>query len=185
MNTSPVKVLALSGSLRAASTNTLLLRAAARLAPSGVTIELFEGIGELPHFNPDLEDAPSAAVTAWKCAVSSADALLISTPEYAHGLPGSFKNALDWLVGGIEMVGKPVALLNPSPWSVHAPAALAEILRTMSAEVIPSAAIAVTLRGAQPPGFDPTLEPSLAQPIRAGLAALAAAVRMHRSTAAV
>jgi chromate reductase len=136
-----MRVLAISGSLRASSSNTLLLRAAAELAPEGVEVVMYDGLGELPHFNPDLDkalDDPDlpAQVREIRTLVGDADALLISSPEYAHGVPGSLKNALDWLVGGSEMPGKPVALLNASPRSTHAQASLAETLRTMSAEVV-------------------------------------------------
>jgi NAD(P)H-dependent FMN reductase len=138
---SAVRILAISGSLRASSSNTLLLKAAASLAPHGVAVVMYHGLGDLPHFNPDLDkalDDPDlpAQVRDLRTQVAGADALLISTPEYAHGVPGSLKNALDWLVGGSEMPGKPVALLNASPRSVHAQASLAETLRTMSADVV-------------------------------------------------
>lgn len=136
-----MRVLAISGSLRASSSNTLLLVAAAELAPEGVEVVMYHGLGELPHFNPDLDralDDPDlpAQVRDLRTRVGSADALLISSPEYAHGVPGSLKNALDWLVGGSEMPGMPVALLNASPRSTHAQASLAETLRTMSADVV-------------------------------------------------
>lgn len=98
-----IRLLALSGSLRARSSNGALLEAAALLAPAGMRIEPFAGIGALPHFNPDLEaGALPDAVRALRERVGAADGLLISCPEYARGIPGSFKNALDWLVGGPE-----------------------------------------------------------------------------------
>jgi chromate reductase, NAD(P)H dehydrogenase (quinone) len=132
-----VKLLALSGSLRAASSHTALLEAARRLAPTGVEIDLWLGLANLPHFNPDLDEDDEArlpaAVRELRRLVGSADGLLLSTPEYAHGLPGSFKNALDWLVGSTEFPGKIVAVISPSARSVHAPEQLREILSTMSA----------------------------------------------------
>ena len=94
-----IKILALSGSLRAASTNSMLLRAVAKLAPAGIEVLVFQGLGELPLFNPDLEAQPPANVTTFFQAVAEADALLIASPEYAHGVSGTIKNALDWLVG--------------------------------------------------------------------------------------
>jgi len=147
-----MKILALSGSLRAASSNSTLLRAAVRLAPEGVGVVLYDGLGGLPHFNPDLDrtlDDPllPAAVRDLRQRVGEADALLICCPEYAHGVPGSFKNALDWLVGGSEMPGMPVALVNASPRSVHVQASLVEILRTMSAQVVPGSPFPIALSG--------------------------------------
>lgn len=142
------RILAISGSLRAQSTNTELLRAAILVPSTGTTVELYDGLGSLPHFNPDIEEtALPVAAAALRQQVGNADALIISTPEYAHGLPGSLKNALDWLVGGPEMVGKRVALWHASTWSTHAPAQLAEILRTMSADVVEDATVVLNLRG--------------------------------------
>ena len=93
-----MKILAISGSLRATSLNTVVLRAAGRLAPAGVAIELFEGIGGLPFFNSDLEgERLPRAVAEFRAAIGAADGLLISSPEYARGVSGVTKNALDWL----------------------------------------------------------------------------------------
>jgi NAD(P)H-dependent FMN reductase len=147
-----VKILAISGSLRAASSNTRLLRVAARLAPPDVEIVLYDELGTLPHFSPDLDrmlgdPALPAPVRTLRERVGAADGLLISSPEYAHGVPGSLKNALDWLVGGSEIPGMPVALINASPRSVHAQASLAEILRTMSARIVPGSPFTVPLSG--------------------------------------
>src|SRR5262245_51288966 len=112
-----LRLLALSGSLRAASINTTLLRAAAMLAPEGVEINVYGGLGELPHFNPDLEGTEPSTVKDFWAQVRTCDGMIISSPEYAHGIPGVLKNALDWLVGGEEFIGKPVALFNASPRS--------------------------------------------------------------------
>ena len=89
-----IKILALSGSLRAASINSMLLRAAAKLAPAGIEVSVFQGLGELPLFNPDLEAHPPPTVTPFFQAVAEADALLIASPEYAHGVSRTIKNAL-------------------------------------------------------------------------------------------
>lgn len=108
-------LLALSGSLRAASTNTALLRALARAAPGGLRVTLFEGLGDLPLFSPDREGPLTPGVVLdFAAAVAAADGLLISCPEYVHALPGAFKNALDWLVSRPELIAKPVALLHAS-----------------------------------------------------------------------
>ena len=113
--TPPVRLLLISGSLRAASTNTALLRTARALAPAGVEATLYTGLAELPHFNPDDDRAPlHPAVAALRTGVGQAGALLFCTPEYAGALPGSFKNLLDWLVGGEETSGKPAAWVNVS-----------------------------------------------------------------------
>jgi len=173
-----VHVLTLCGSLRAASSNRSLLCATERIAPANVVFEHFEGIGDLPHFNPDIETGPlPAAVATLRARVENADALLISCPEYARGIPGAFKNALDWLVGGHEFPGKPIALFNASPRASDAQAQLRLVLTTMSGRVVDEAAIAVALiaKGmeAEAIAADPVLRPR----IEAGLAALLSAVQ--------
>jgi len=143
-----MRVLAISGSLRAASINSALLRACARLAPAGMQVDVHEGLGTLPLFNPDLEATPPRAVRALRAAVAGADVLLLASPEYAHGVSGAMKNALDWLVGFEPFCGKPVAVPNASPRARHAHAALCETLRTMSAVLVDEAAVALPLLGA-------------------------------------
>jgi chromate reductase len=146
-----MKILAISGSLRAASLNSALLRAMARLANDDVQINIYEGIGDLPLFNPDIEASDPAAVAAFRGQIISADALLIASPEYAHGITGVMKNALDWMVSCEAFVHKPVAIINASPRATFADAALREIVTMMSAEIIEEASITVPIIGA---GFD-------------------------------
>jgi len=102
------RVLAISGSLRSQSSNTTVLRAVAMLAPPVVVVSIYDGIGKLPHFNPDLEETSGLAVLDFRQRLQESDAVLISSPEYAHGVPGVLKNALDWIVGSGELVNKPV-----------------------------------------------------------------------------
>jgi len=104
------------GSVRAGSTNGALLQTAASIAPSiGLDTDLYDGVGTLPHFNPDHDQDPlPPPVADLRTRIDRADALLICTPEYAGDLPGSFKNLLDWTVGGVETVGKPAAWINVS-----------------------------------------------------------------------
>ena len=146
---SPKRVLCLCGSLRRESANRAALEAARELAPASLRLELYSGMGELLLFSPDAEVDPlPPAVLDLREAVGRADALLIACPEYAHGVPGAFKNALDWLVGSLEFPGKPVALINASGrGSHHAQEALAEILRTMSATVLDDVSGTVPLPG--------------------------------------
>lgn len=112
---SAVTVLMVSGSLRAGSTNTALLQTAQAVAPDGVNAVLYVGLAHLPQFNPDDDHEPiHPAVADLRTALGRADALLFSTPEYAGALPGSFKNLLDWTVGGGGTYGMPAAWLNAS-----------------------------------------------------------------------
>jgi chromate reductase, NAD(P)H dehydrogenase (quinone) len=145
----PMRILAISGSLRALSSNKAALQAAALLAPPGVAIALYEGLGGLPHFNPDLDgDRPPLAIQTLRREIARSDGLLICSPEYAHGVAGALKNALDWLVSCVEFPGKAVALINTSARASHAHAQLREILATMSARLIEPASIVLAL----PPG---------------------------------
>lgn len=139
------QLLTLSGSLREASSNTSLLIAAERLAPAGVTMSRYHGMGELPHFNPDFETSLPPSVVALRADVGRAGGLLICCPEYARGIPGSFKNVLDWLVGDPDFHAKPVALFNASPRASAAQAALRLVLTTMSARIVEEASITMDL----------------------------------------
>ena len=136
-------IVAICGSLREGSSNSALLRAAASVAPAGTNVVFYTTLGELPHFNPDLDEegsTPPAEVQRLRELLISAEAILISSPEYAHGVPGSFKNMLDWLVSTGELVGKPVALLNASPaGGDYAQASIVETLRTMNWRVVAEA----------------------------------------------
>ena len=143
------RILAISGSLRAASINSALLRAAARLVPPGMSIELYRELGELPLFNPDIEATEPTAVVRLRSKIIAADAVLIASPEYAHGVTGVLKNALDWMVGNESFVNNPVALLNASPVSIHATASLKEIITVMSARIVEEASITLPLRGSR------------------------------------
>jgi NAD(P)H-dependent FMN reductase len=106
-------VLLLSGSLRRGSTNEAVLRTAQAAAPDRVRTVLYDGLETLPHFNPDDDTDPlPAQVVGLRTAIDEAAGILICTPEYAGTLPGSFKNLLDWTVGGTEIVGKPAAWVN-------------------------------------------------------------------------
>ena len=138
----PIIIAAISGSLRAASVNSAVLRAAARLAPADVSIQLLDDVRALPLFNPDLDNADAAEpVLAFRRKLVAADGVLIACPEYAHGVPGAMKNALDWVVASGELVNKPVALLNAAPRASIAQAALLETLTVMTATMIADASV--------------------------------------------
>lgn len=106
-----MRILAVCGSLQKHSANLDLLRTAVEVAPHGVEVLLFDGIRELPLFNPDTaDDQTPESVSAWRGALSACDAVLIASPEYGHSLPGALKNAIDWTIGSGEFYGKPVAI---------------------------------------------------------------------------
>ena len=180
-----MRILAVSGSLRAVSSNATALRAVARLAPDGVEIVPWAGLDGLPHFNPDLDDEqapPLPAVGAFRAALRAVDALLLSSPEYAHGVPGSLKNALDWVVGSGELVELPVALLVVAPHASFAQAQLVETLGVMSARLVSGAPFVADLSGRRgiteaEIAADPVLAPSLV----AMLAAIVRAIEARRA----
>ena len=179
-----MKILAISGSLRAVSSNTAVLRAAARLAPDGVEIVLFEGLASLPFFNPDLDgDTVPNTVAAFRRWVGEADGMLISSPEYARGVAGVLKNGLDWLVGSSEFPNKPVALINTSPRATHALAALTLTLETMSAQLVRDACVTLPLLGTASDEAAIVANAALAAPLREAVTRLAAAISSASSSA--
>lgn len=139
-----IKILALSGSLRAASYNTAAIKAMQMLAPSYVEITLFP-IGDLPLFNPDREGERIPSLEKLLGILKDSDGLIIASPEYAHGISGPMKNALDWLVSGVEFPYKPIMLINTSPRASHAQESLREVLRTMSGIVVENACLSIPL----------------------------------------
>jgi chromate reductase, NAD(P)H dehydrogenase (quinone) len=177
-----MKIIAISGSLRATSLNTAVLQAAGRLAPTGVTIEIFEGIGNLPFFNSDLDgDRLPREVAGFRAVIGTADGLLISSPEYARGVAGVMKNALDWLVGSFEFPNKPVALINTSPRATHALAALTVTLETMSARLVNDASITLPLLGTANDAESIAANAELAAPLRSALERYVRAIKTFAS----
>jgi NAD(P)H-dependent FMN reductase len=144
-------ILGISGSLREASSNTALLRALAATLPADARLETCEGLHTLPHFNPDDDiDPPPATVAEFRAHIERADGLVISSPEYAHGVPGVLKNALDWLVSSFEIIDKPIALIDAAEGTEFLRPALVETLRVMNTTLVESAFASVPLRGKKP-----------------------------------
>lgn len=142
-----MNILAVSGSLRTTSTNTNLLRAMAELAPPGTTVTLYNGLDDLPHFSPERDtDTPPDAVSQIRTLLRDADAIVICTPEYIHGMPGTLKNLLDWVVSSGEFVDTPVGALSASPSDTggsRAHESLVHTLDVMSAQVITDASFTI------------------------------------------
>jgi chromate reductase, NAD(P)H dehydrogenase (quinone) len=175
-----VKILAVSGSLRAGSSNRALLGALPLLVLPELEFTLRDPLDSLPFFNPDIELAgPPAAVERWRAEIHDHAALVISSPEYAHGVPGVLKNALDWLVGGVEIVGKPIAVIQTSLPSTTAHASLLEILRVMGGRVVPAASVAIQLRGRNLDERGIASDPGLSAVLRTAMNALADSAAEH------
>lgn len=161
-----VQILGVCGSLQQRSRNLDLLRTAAATAPPGVMVTIFDGLGDLPHFNPDLEATPGPAVARWRAALAASDAVLIACPEYGFSLPGVVKNAIDWVIGSGELERKIVATTAAS----HHPE---RGLRGLAALREPLTAVSATLVGGRPIARGPSFDDELA----ALLTALAATIR--------
>lgn len=178
-----MRLLAISGSLRAASTNTAALEALGLVAPAAVEVVVYRDLAALPAFNPDDDEegrvSPPAA--ALRALVRACDGLLIAAPEYAHGVPGALKNALDWLVASDAIPGKPVALLNTAPRAFHAQAALRETLATMAARLVPEAFVTLPLGGRTLSAAAIAADARLAERLREGIEALVAVMSEGRS----
>jgi len=142
------RLLLVTGSTRRASTNSAALRAAQELVPPGTETVLHEQLGELPQFDPDADHDPlPPAVVELRAAIAAATAVVFCTPEYAGTLPGSFKNLLDWTVGGAELYGKRAAWINvASPGrGGGAEETLATVLGYVGAEVMAASGARVTV----------------------------------------
>jgi chromate reductase len=183
----PIRILAISGSLRAASSNTALLGATRALAPEGVEITLYDGLATLPHFNPDLDDLDAGTappeVTNFRARLEASDGVLISSPEYAHGVPGAMKNAIDWVVSSGEIYEKPVALLNASMGAKHAYESLAETLTTADADIVWEASVRVGLSTNRIDEAGIVSSPELSGVLRTALTAFVRAIEARRTQA--
>jgi len=162
----PSEIFALCGSLRRESKNRTLLRA---LQIVDDRVSIYDELDVLPHFNPDVEegDCPTVA-TRLRDRVRAAAAVVVCSPEYAHGVPGVLKNALDWLVGSDAPLGKPAAVINVSARATFADAQIRETMKTMGFRIVEASSITVSLDGRKPTAEDLAQEPAL----RAALAAL-------------
>jgi NAD(P)H-dependent FMN reductase len=179
----PIKILAFCGSLREKSLNRMALDAMTLRAPFGVEITIFDQLEYLPFFNPDIELAIEEKrmtsselsqdtiqlLSKLKSDLAASDALIISSPEYAHGVTGLIKNTLDWLVSGESFVNLPVMLVNTSARATHAQASLLEIVKTMSANVIEETNLTLPLLGSQITSSSQLLETDLVVHIDASL----------------
>jgi NAD(P)H-dependent FMN reductase len=135
-NTSRKKILAIPGSTRHFSTNLSLVQAICDLFADQLDIKIFLGLTGIPHFNPDLDtETPPEAVLEFRQQLKEADGILICTPEYAMGVPGSLKNAIDWTVSSMEFSHKPVALITASSSGQKAHYSLLETLRVIESQI--------------------------------------------------
>jgi NAD(P)H-dependent FMN reductase len=156
-----VRILGICGSLQAKSGNLTLLQAARAAAPEGVVVEIFDGIRDLPHFNPDMEAVGEPlAVRAWREALAASDAVLIASPEYGHSLPGALKNAVDWVIGSGELERKLVAVTAAVPHTDRGRLGLQALRQTLGA-------VSAQIVGGEPIARGPDFEREVAALLRA------------------
>ncbi|MDQ2785373.1 MAG: NAD(P)H-dependent oxidoreductase [Chloroflexota bacterium] len=178
-----MRILAISGSLQATGTVTTFVRATVALAPPEMECTLYGGLVDLPHFSPDRDrDPPLAPVAALRGLLRDADGVLICTPEYAYGMPGSLKNAFDWIVSSGEFVNKPVAALSASPYPTGGERAHASLLLTLTAvnaTIVEGATLTVPLVRTKMDANGVVSDSATAQALRSVLDALARAINAH------
>jgi chromate reductase, NAD(P)H dehydrogenase (quinone) len=163
-----VRILAICGSLQAGSGNLALLNTAAASMPPGVELVLFDGLRDLPHFNPDLEvSGVPESVTKWRLAMTESDAVLISTPEYGFSLPGALKNGIDWLIVSGELERKIVAITAAVAGPERGRRGLEALRDTLSA-------VRATIVGGAPIVRGPGMESQVAALVRDVIEAAAA-----------
>lgn len=133
-NNTKIRILGISGSLKLSSSNSALTRALGGLMPDGVEYTVYDSLGLLPHFSPDIDgDYSPAVVTEFRGMLASSDGVIICTPEYAFNLPGALKNALDWTVSTGEFYEKPTAVISASPLPSGGNNAHLSLMMTMTA----------------------------------------------------
>ncbi len=181
-----IRILLASGSLRAGSTNSALLRTAAGVAPPGISTALYERLADLPHFNPDDDEEGRevpAAVAAMRTELARADAVLFSTPEYAGALPGSFKNMLEWSVGGHEIYRLPAAWVNAAApgRGVNADDSLAKVLGYVGADIVEPCCVRIPVARDQLGADGLIADAGIGAALTAVLADLAAHVERRRA----
>jgi chromate reductase len=178
------RILLIAGSLRKGSTNAAVVKTAAALALPGATLHVYEGLAELPHFNPDDDHEPlPLAAAQLRGLLAQADAVLFSTPEYAGALPGSFKNLLDWTVGE-GLYDKPVGFINASAQGAGTGAhnMLRSVLGYVSADVVEQACVQLPIRRDAVATDGLIRDPALTSEITATLLALVKHVASKRAS---
>lgn len=131
-----IKIAAICGSTKKNSLNLSLIKAIAELAHEEFEFKIVSNIDQIPHFNPDLDsESPPDAVSTFRAQLKEADAILICTPEYAMGVPGTLKNAIDWTVSSCEFSHKATALITASSQGQKGHAALLETLKIIEANI--------------------------------------------------
>jgi NAD(P)H-dependent FMN reductase len=170
-----MQILAISGSLRAGSSNNIILQAVAAMAPAGITFTPYEELAEIPPFDDNPETPP--AVARFRRFLQDADGIFICTPEYAFGVSGVLKNALDWTVSSGELVNKPLALVTAATGGEKAHAALLLTFTALSAAIPPGGGLVISYVKSKLDGNRGIKDPETAGQLQQVMNALVAAMR--------
>lgn len=179
-----MKILAISGSAREASTNTAFLKAIQQMALAGMTLTVFHQLHTLPVFSPDAEghSAPQQVLELLE-KIDQADGIIISSPEYIRAIPGGLKNAIDWMVSRFEVVGKPIVLAHASHRGDDMLASLRLVLSTVSSNFVEDLFLRIPLIGQFPDAIQWYLQqPEHVSRISAFLNDLTDVVQQHQQT---
>ena len=178
---SVINILAISGSLRPNSSNNAVINTAADLVYGPVNFIIYEGLGNLPHFNDSKDPAPE--VIEFRNLLKDADGVLICSPEYAFGVPGVLKNALDWTVSSGEFVNKPVALITAATGGDKAHASLLLTLSALSAQVPDDHKLLISFVRAKLNENGEVKDPATIQSIKSVMEALISTIRVNSNSA--
>ncbi|MDB5136516.1 MAG: azr 2 [Mucilaginibacter sp.] len=138
-------IFAISGSLRWGSSNHAILQALSKMCPTDINYSIYNGLSEIPAFDPGLDDDnPPPAILSLRKQLADADGIILCTPEYAYGVPGALKNALDWMVSSASFSGKPTSLITASTGGENAHKALIKILGAIDANLLKNATLLVS-----------------------------------------
>lgn len=139
------RIIAISGSIRQSSVNLQLINAIVEISSDKLDINIFEGLSDIPHFNQDLDmNDPPKSITDFRRQLNEADGILICTPEYAMGVPGTLKNAIDWTVSSMEFSHKPVALITASSVGQKGHLSLMETLKIIESDIPDSSQLLIS-----------------------------------------
>jgi chromate reductase len=180
LDTPTVRLLALSGTHRAASWNTVLFEAMSALSPPGITVTVHRDAGSLPDYLPELEELQPAGALRLRAAVRGHDGVVIASPDLPTGIPHVLKNALDWLAPTKDLEGKPVALISTSARTTYALASLAEVVTNLQAELVPAACVSVILPKAAVDKATLLADNAIARSLRNAMSGLSTAITSRR-----
>lgn len=173
-------IMAICGSTKKSSVNLSLIKAITTLIREEFDVDIFTGIGDIPHFNPDLDtESPPWQVTEFRGRLRRADGILICTPEYAMGVPGSLKNAIDWTVSSCEFSHKPVALITASSLGLKGHQSLLETLKVIESNITDETQMVISFVKTKVSSANEITDGATLESVRALIGALKILIEQH------